>query len=120
VREITRGEWIVGTAVVLECVAGAYLFLVTSLLSGWYVGKSAASHMSPRDWWMTAAERLVIGAVVAAVFAVLVFLVNYSLVRWLAPARGKLPRISGVIAFATVLIAAIAGALSFAISKPFM
>ncbi|HEV8435849.1 MAG TPA: hypothetical protein VGR95_20740 [Thermoanaerobaculia bacterium] len=76
--------------------------------------------MTPRDWWLTAGERLAIGSAVAAVFAVLVWLVNYALVQLVAPAHMKLPRISGIVAFGSVFIAAFAGALIFAIGKPFM
>ena len=118
--ETRRHPWLLGAILVAETVAAAYLTLVTWLITTLAVDDAVAEQLQPRDWWTGAAERLAIGFVVAAVFAVVVGMINSVAVRKWAPSHPRLPRISARLGFLVVFAAALLGAVQFGISKPVM
>lgn len=102
-----------------ETAVAAYLALVAWLLSAWMVDDAVAFQMTEADWWLVGAGRLGQACVVAAGYAGTLYVVNR---RWVAPHF----RSSRFIALAPALLggvvaaAAVAGAVTFAVKKPYM
>lgn len=102
----------------LEAIALVYIAAVTWLLSAWFIDDHMAAQMEARDWWIIALQRVLVGAIVAATTGATVYLVNRVARRWLSIPAG-LPLVVARIAFVVPLCAAIAGAMQFAITKPY-
>lgn len=104
----------------MESIECAYLAFVGYLMSAWFISDHAAARMQPRGWWVIAAERLTIGTIVAAVFAAVLFAGNRALIRRLWPNNYQFAIVTAAVGFFAVFAAVFAGALYFAIEKPFM
>lgn len=106
-------------AVLAETAIAAYLAMSTWLLSVWMVDDSVAFRMSENDWYGVAAQRALIDLVIAAVFAAVAHAVNQKRLIGRRPGSVWLHRLAPALG-AVIALAGLAGAMEFAIRKPFM
>lgn len=105
---------------IAEASLAAYLALVAWLLSAWAVDDSQGFRMTTADWYIEAARRLGLAVVVGAVFGGVTYLAN----RWWAtPLFSDSPRggtRAAILLASCIVLAGPAGAVRFAVRKPFM
>ena len=90
------------------------------LLNAWMESGSFARRATELDWWLAALQRvgmslLLAGAVSAALFYINRLLVRRHYLKWTSFHRN-----SAVLCFGLITIAALLGAVSFLITKPYM
>jgi hypothetical protein len=116
-----NGKRIVGVVALLtELVVLGYVMMMAFLFNVWMEHDSFAVQATEIDWWIESAKRLILAGVAATVFAVMLWLVNKSLFRWLGYRNQRLSVISAIVAFLLVIAAGIIGAVNFIVTKPFM
>lgn len=106
-------------AVLAETALAAYLAMLAWFWSAWMVDDSVAFRMTAADWYSVAANRALLAIVIAAVFAAVAHTVNRQWLIERRPASTLLPRLAPVLG-ASIALAGVAGAVDFAIRKPFM
>jgi len=97
-----------------------FLMLMAFLITGWIEDDSFAITASDMDWWIVAGQRLLFTSVLSLIAAVFIWLINRSLFEWSRFGIERLPIISGIIAFVSLFISALGGAIYFAVWKPFI
>ena len=105
---------------VAETAIAAYLALIVWLLTSWMIDDFQAFRMAASDWYIEAAWRFVAGLLVGLVFGGMTYLVNR---RWVSPRLPESPRLGSRTAIALamgIVLSGAAGAIGFAITKPFM
>jgi hypothetical protein len=105
---------------VLEVPAVAYVSVIAWLTSVWFLDDQAASQMNAADWWLVASKRLGICVIGAACFAAVVYLGTRLAVGRAGTKRNRAPVVNAAVVFVVVVVASLAGALQFAITKPYM
>jgi hypothetical protein len=106
-------------AVLAEAVLAGYLAMLAWFWSAWMVDDSMAFRMTEADWYSVAAQRALLDVVIAAVFAAVAHTVNRQWLMNRRPGSRLLPRLAPVLG-ASIALAGVAGAVDFAIRKPFM
>jgi hypothetical protein len=112
-----RRRALLGALFVLETLGLAYAALVAWLMSAWFLDDHAAASMVASDWWWIAGQRFLLCTAAAACLAALIFMINRLAMR-AVPGR-RLPYVTAIVFFAIVVGASFAGALQFAITKPY-
>jgi hypothetical protein len=105
---------------IAEIVLAMYLALVEFLLSSWMVDDSQAFRMAPSDWYVEAMWRFGAVLLVGAAFGGLAYVVNR---RWVTPLLPEWPLLgtrTAVWLASGIVLSGAAGAVEFAITKPFM
>jgi hypothetical protein len=104
------------------CELGAlsYLALVTWLISVWFLDDAVAAGMSATDWYREAAGRSFLATLIACLVGLSVYALNRFVARKIGMPTSKVPRMSALAFGGIVLCAGLAGAVQFAIEKPFM
>jgi len=119
--DLQQMKRIVGVAALLtELVVLGYVMFMAFLLNVWMEHDSFALQATEIDWWIESAKRLFMVGVAATVFAVMLWLVNKSLFRWLGYRNQRLSVISAIVAFLLIIVAGVIGAVNFIVTKPFM
>lgn len=116
----TTARFLIACTFLLERAALCYGTLMAWLMSGWFRDDAAAAGMQPADWWVIAAERLVVCAFATMLAAGCVLPVN----RWLAGIAGQTasrwPLVTAGLFVVFPVCASVGGAIQFGITKPFM
>jgi hypothetical protein len=102
-----------------ELCATGYLALVSWLWSVWMVDDSRAFAMTTIDWYRSGFFRFFEGAVLAALFGVGTFYLNGLLMKKFDPRPLFRPAVSAGFAV-VILVASLAGAIEFILTKPYM
>ena len=112
---------IAGTLVLIaECAIFGYALLMSFLLTGWMESDSFAARATEVDWWIEAGKRMTVTTIGAALFSIVAYFVNRHALRWTGIIDERIPVFAAIGAFALLVGAAIAGAVTFAITRPFM
>jgi hypothetical protein len=107
--------------VVSTCVqffAVLYVAFIAWLVSAWMADDSWAAVANDADWWLEAGRRWAVGLGAAVVIGGLLLVLNYALVRWNLAAPRARPMRSAIIGASIVAAASAAGAIQFAIERP--
>jgi hypothetical protein len=105
---------------IAETGLAAYVALIVWLMTGWMVDDSQAAWMASSDWYIEAERRFGTGIVVALVFGGAAYLINRRWVAPLLPNSPSVPRRAAVLFACCIGLVAGAGAIHFAITRPFM
>jgi hypothetical protein len=111
---------IAGLIVVAEVALAAYLTLIVWLLSVWMVDDSVAARMVSSDWYIEGARRFAAGVAVSLVFGAVAYVANR---RWLTPLLPDSPLFASraaVLLGCCIGLGGAAGAIQFAVTKPFL
>jgi hypothetical protein len=95
-----------------------YMALVAWLVSGWMADDSWAAVANDADWWLEAGRRWAEGLGAAIVIGAVVLLLNRALAHWNLAAPRPGPLRSAIIGASIVAAASAAGAIRFAIERP--
>src|SRR2546430_8761270 len=106
--------------VAVELVAIACALFMSLLLSSWMDSNSFAATATEIDWWIEGAKRIGVVAICATVLSVFMFFVNRHILWWVGVRSGRAALFSAIGTFSLLLCAATVGAITSAITKPFM
>ena len=107
-------------AIVAELLIGAYATLFAYLGSAWFTDDSWAMRATETDWLWTGVVRFAICLVVAVIGGVATWQINRWLVARGARISSYVPRISGGIVAASIVIASAIGSVQFVVQKPWL
>ena len=107
-------------AMFVELLVVGYAMFMAFLLTVWIETDSFAIRATEIDWWIEGAKRLFVVVFAAAIFAAILLPLNKVLFRWLGFENRRLATFSAGAAFLLIVAAGITGAVSFAITKPFI
>jgi hypothetical protein len=114
---MTKGTtWLATAGVVAELLLAGYLCLIAWLLCVWMVNDSAAFRMTAGDWYLTAAVRFLVACGLSVVFGAVAHFFN----RWAFPARPMTARLLTWALSGAICLCGLAGAVNFAVTKPYM
>jgi hypothetical protein len=102
-----------------QFVGVAYAALVTWLMAVWMTGTHWAAHARDIDWWVEGLKRLGAGVLTAALVGGVLLIMNRALVYWEIMTRVAPIRIA-VVGASVVALAALAGAIEFIVTRPYM
>jgi len=97
-----------------------YGMFMAFLLTVWIETDIFAIQATEMDWWVEGGKRLFMVGVAAAIFSAILVSVNKVFFRWLGFQNRRFATVSGGAAFLLIFAAGITGAVSFAITKPFI
>jgi len=100
--------------------AASFVAFVVWLASGWMINDDVAVGLSAWGWATIALQRFVIGGVISALAASILFGLNAIIVHMLRMKQAWLPTYVAIGTAILVGVAATIGSLQFAITKPFM
>ena len=119
--DLRQMKRIVGSVALLaELVVLGYVMLLAFLLTAWMESDGFAAQATEIDWWIESGKRLLVVGGAATVFAIVVWLANNRLFRWLGYRNLRLSLWSAIAVFLLVAAAGAIGAVNFVITKPFM
>lgn len=96
-----------------------YVALLAWLLTGLILEDSVAARLAAGDWYAIALWRFALIGGLGLLVVALAFLVNRWLLAHMLPDRPRLARWLGVASGVIVLLAAAAGSVQFAVTKPY-
>jgi len=102
--------------VLVEILATAYLILIAYLIGVWMMNDSVAFRMTPADWYLEALTRFGQSSIVAALLGIPSHYFN----RWAFRSRPTIGMVLTWVAFGSVSISGLLGAVEFAVTKPYM
>jgi len=102
-----------------QLVGVAYATLVTWLMAVWMAGGHWAANARDIDWWVEGLKRLGGGVLIAALVGGVLLIVNRAFAHWGIAMRVAPIRIA-IVGASVVAIAAIAGAIQFIVTRPYM
>jgi hypothetical protein len=103
-----------------EVAALVYLATITWLLAGWFLDDAVAARMSENNWYRLAVLRVLASCLAALIAGSLIYAVNRFVAVRIGYESSRLPLRSATAFGLVVALAGIAGAVQFAIEKPFM
>jgi hypothetical protein len=114
---MSKGRTLFATAgVVAEILIAGYLCLIAWILCVWMVGDSVAFRMTPADWYVKAAVRFLEACGLSVGFGAVAHFFN----RWAFPARPSTARLLTWVLVGAIGLCGLAGAVNFAVTKPYM
>lgn len=102
----------------LQGVAVIYVALVAWLSSTFMADDSWADGATDVDWWLLAGRRSLTGLAMALVVGVALLAINHAMIHWKLESPTAQPRRTALIGGLVVAAASLAGALQFAIERP--
>lgn len=111
---------ITGLILGTELPLAAYLALGAWLVAVWMVDDSEAFRMEPADWYFEALRRIGFSILVGVAFGGFTYFVNR---RWVTPVLQNFPRLGTRFALfltISIVLSGTAGAIQFAVTKPYM
>ncbi len=105
---------------VVELLVLGYAMFLAFLLTVWIETDIFAIQATEIDWWVEGGKRLFVVGLAAAIFSAILVSVNKVFFRWLGFRNRRFAILSGGAAFLLIVAAGITGAVSFAITKPFI
>lgn len=97
-----------------------YAIFMTFLLNAWIESDSFAQQATELDWWRLAARRIGVTLLFASLISSAVYYINRLLVKRRYLSWPMAHRYSAIFCFCLMMIAALAGAVTFVINKPFI
>lgn len=107
-------------AIFVELLVLGYAMFMAFLLTVWIEDHSFAHRASEIDWWIEGGKRLFVVCVAATLFTAILLPLNKILFRWLGFENRRFAMFSAVTSFLLIVVAGITGAVTFAITKPFI
>ena len=104
----------------VEVYVVGYASLVAYLFTAWMQSDGFAMRATEMDWWWEALKRVGMSLLLAIAVSAALFYINRILVRRRYLKWASFQRYSALICFILITLAAVAGAISFLIHKPFM
>jgi small-conductance mechanosensitive channel len=110
------GSFIAAAGLIAEVFGAGYVGLVAWLIGAWMVSDSVAFRMVPSDWYVEAVVRFFQASIIAAVFGIVAHFFN----GWALASRPGIAKLLTWVVFGGIWIAGLAGAVDFAVRKPYM
>lgn len=110
----------VGIILTINVAVAAFAAFLVWFISVWMLDDHLAFTLSTWGWLWIALQRLGVGIVTALLVGAVLFGINSLLIRLLRGSYRRLPRYLAVGATTITTLAAIAGSIQFAITKPFV
>jgi hypothetical protein len=102
----------------LQGVGVIYVALVAWISSSWMTDDSWAARATDGDWWLLAGKRSLIGLAMALTVGVVLLVINRALMYWKLESASARPLRTALIGALVVAAASAAGAIQFAIQRP--
>jgi hypothetical protein len=102
----------------LQGVGVIYVALVAWLASSWMADDSWAAGATDADWWLLAGKRSLQGLAAALVVGLLLLAINHAMVYWRLESQRARPLRTALIGTVVVAVASVAGAIQFAVQRP--
>lgn len=94
--------------------------LMAFLMASWMESDAFAYSASGVDWWKLAVKRFLALSVVSVVASMIVWRINKPLFAWVGFKNERLPAITAGVTLASLGVAGLAGAITFAVTKPYI
>lgn len=110
----------IGLVLAAEALGLTYAVAMAWLMSGWFLDDHVAASMLPHEWWIVAAQRVAFWSVAAVLLSLLTYGIGHLVARALGVNFERPRVITAIPVFVAVEASAIAGALQFALTRPFL
>lgn len=104
--------------ITIQFLGVAFMAFLAWIISSWMTDDSWASRASDLDWWLEAGRRATFGLLAALCVGLVLFVLNRGLIHWRLASPQARPLRTAVIGASVVAAASIAGAVYFAIERP--
>ncbi len=94
--------------------------LIAFLMGSWMESDAFAYSASELDWWKVAVKRFLVLSVLSVVASAIVWMINKPLFAWSGFKNKRLPVITAGVTLVSFGVAGLVGAITFAVTKPYM
>lgn len=111
---------IVAIVMLGEAFVFASAVMVIFVMSAWMESDAFMISASEIDWWVEAGKRFIFASFLSLLFVAAFWLINKLLLSWIQFKKQKAHNYLAVIALFVLLGSSLMGAITFAITRPFM
>jgi hypothetical protein len=118
---MATAQRVAGVVVLLaESAVFVWALFMSFLLTAWMEGDGFAARATELDWWIEAGKRMTVATIGAGIFALVAFFVSRCAFRWAGITSDRLALLTAAGAFVLLIGAAVVGAVTFVVTKPFI